>query len=267
MLVPLDSPIRKVPTTLKRRDVLYLDGIRYCFEAFELISLRLARTLHTIGQRDDNADPLAPQIVEATTDAWSVIDITHRLRELLQQAPKLKKNDPQLQLFLRRSGSVEELRHYFQHCRTEIHSFAERGMPLWGTLSWIFGGDSSELPANHLIVPGTFFDDCRAMGCTFDFQEHRYTERVVLHAGPKRIDLADLHDAVKQFVPYYIKWFETTFTSPERHGSDVHMRLSLRPVQHDASEVADAPNGAEQSHALEPAAGSDSDGESSPPAQ
>ena len=103
-------------------------------------------------------------------------------------------------------------------------------MPLWGTLTWIFGGNSTELPSNHLIIPGTFFADCCAMGCTLDTHEQRYVERVVLHAGPKRIDLADLYEAIEQFAVFYINWFEATFTESDRHGADVHLTFSLKLV-------------------------------------
>jgi hypothetical protein len=229
-LVPMDSPLRRIPTTVERRDVLFLDGIRYCFEAFELTSLRLAHGLHSMGQRDDTSPPLGPKIVEVTTDAWTMIDVVHRLRELLQQVPKLKKNEPELQLFIRKTESIEDLRHYFQHFRTEIDLFAERGMPLWGTLSWIFDKGDSEAPANHLLIPGTFFKDVRAMGCTFDTHENRYVERVVLHAGPQKVDLANLNDAVERFVEWYTRWFSTTFTGDDRYGADMHIRFSIVPA-------------------------------------
>lgn len=226
-LVPLDSPLRRIPTTVERRDVLFLDGIRYCFEAFELTSLRLAQGLHSMGHRDDSAMPLGPQIVELTTDAWTMIDVVHRLRELLQQVPKLKKNTPELQLFIRKTESIEKMRHYFQHFRTEISSFAERGMPLWGTLSWIFDKGDSNGPENHLLIPGTFFKDVQATGCTFDTHENCYVERVVLHAGPKKVDLADLNDTVAKFVEWYTSWFIATFTGDDRYGADMHLRLSI----------------------------------------
>lgn len=262
--VPIDSPIRRIPTSLNRKEVLYLDGIRYCFEIFELVSLRLARTLHEIGQRDNASNPIAPLIVEATTDAWTLIDTTHRLRELLQQTPKLKKHEPELQVFLRRSKSIEKLRNYFQHFRTEIHSFADCGLPLWGTLSWVSGGDSSELPSNHCIIPGTFFNDCRAVGCTFDTHEGRFVERIVMHAGEMRIDLADLHDAVEQFVRFYIGWFEQTFNEKERHGADVHIRISLKPVIISKSNSEPAIGSTDQSQPLLPEIDPNSDENPSP---
>jgi hypothetical protein len=228
-LVPSDSPLRRIPTTVDRRDILFLDGIRYCFEAYELASSRLANGLHLMALRNQTETPLGPHIVEVTMDAWTMIDVVHRLRELLQQVPKLKKREPELQLFLRNTESIEHLRHYFQHFRTEIDSFAIRGMPLWGSLSWIFDQGDSQGPTNHLVIPGTFFKDIWAMGCTFDTQENRYVERVVLHAGPKKVDLADLNDSVVRFVDWYTKWFSTTYVGDDLYGSDMHLRISIVP--------------------------------------
>jgi hypothetical protein len=230
-LVPADSPLRRLPTSLGRRDVLFLDGIRYSFEIFELASNRLATTLHTLGNHGEGAKGLGPLIVEATSDAWVMIDAIHRLRELLKQTPRLKKNEPELQLFLRRTQAIEDLRHFFQHFRSEIDSFSERGTPLWGTVSWVMADRDSGLPTNHLILPGTFFQGVCGMGCTFDSQEGRFVQRVVLHAGTKAVELADLNDNVERFAKWYVGWFEATYTGDDHHGADLHLRLSISPIE------------------------------------
>ena len=232
-LVPADSLLRRVPTSVERRTVLYLDGIRYSIESFELSSLRLARVLDQLAKRTDDTPDLGDLILEATTDAWSMIDAVHRLRELLSQLPGLRKNEPELQVFLRGTAVIEDLRHFFQHFRTEIDSFHERGMPLWGTLSWAHTDAESELPENHTIVPGTFFRGAWVATCTFDTHEGRYVERVLLHAGPKKVDLATLTEQVERFVAWYVAWFERSFTSDDRLGADVHMKFQLRPVSPD----------------------------------
>jgi hypothetical protein len=229
-LIPKDSTLRKIPTSVDRRTILFLDGVRYSIQAFELASSRLALTLDRLSNGKEITDDLGEIISEATTDAWSIIDSIHRLRELLEQMPGLKKNVPELQLFLRRTAPVEDLRHFFQHFRTEIESFVERGMPLWGTISWAYANPATGLPETHTIVPGTFFDGAWVATCTFDTQEGKFVERVLLHAGPRKIDLADLADHVKEFARWYTNWFDTTFTDQSRHGADVHMQFYIKPV-------------------------------------
>ena len=210
--------------------ILFLDGIRYSLQAFELSSRRLAETLHHLAHLTKDREDLGELISAATVDAWSIVDSVHRLRELLQQLPGLKKNTPELQLFLRRTASIEDLRHYFQHFRTEIDSFVEKSMPLWGTISWSTANAETGLPETHTIVPGTFFHEASAASCTFDTEAGRFVGRVVLHAGPRRVDLADLETHVGAFATWYLDWYTSTFTGVERHGSDVHMRFEIRPV-------------------------------------
>ncbi len=58
----------------------------------------------------------------------------------------------------------------------------------------------------------------------------RYVERVVLHAGPQKVDLANLNDAVERFVEWYTRCFSTTFTGDDRYGADMHIRFSIVPA-------------------------------------
>jgi hypothetical protein len=229
-LITKDSTLRRIPTSVDRRTILFLDGIRYSLHTFELAFLRLTRTLDRLSQGKKESDDLGEMIAEATTDAWAMIDSVHRLRELLEQMPRLKKNQPELQLFLRRTATVEELRHFFQHFRTEIDSFVSRGMPLWGTLSWARTNAESGLPETHTIVPGTYFHRSWAATCTFDMHKGKFVELLLLHAGPSKIDLAGLADHVKEFVGWYVKWFDSNYSDHERHGADVHMQFQITPV-------------------------------------
>ncbi len=229
-LIPPDSTLRKVPSKVERRTVLFLDGIRYSIQSFEIAYRRLAQTLNHLSKGKEPNDDLGEMISFATIDAWSIIDSIHRLRELLVQMPGLKKNTPELQLFLRRTSRIEDLRHYFQHFRTEIDSFVEKAMPLWGTISWSTWNSETRLPENHTIVPGTFFHGAWVASCTFDSHEGRFIDRVLLHAGPQKVDLANLEDFVKELTSWYLQWYESKFIGEERLGADVHMKFFIKPV-------------------------------------
>lgn len=235
-LIPAESNLRRIPADVDRRTILFLDGIRYSIQSFEISSRRLAQTLNQLSNAQDTKDNLGEIISIATIDAWSIIDSIHRLRELLEQLPRLKKNTPELQLFLHRTSPIEDLRHFFQHFRTEIDSFVEKAMPLWGTISWSTTNSDTGLPQTHTIVPGTFFHGAWFGSCTFDTHEGRFIDRVVLHAGPQKVDLADLEDYVNEFMSWYLEWYELKFTGDERLGSDVHMKLNIKPALKETSE-------------------------------
>ena len=228
--------LRRIPVDVDRRTILFLDGIRYSIQSFEIASGRLAQTLTKLSKNNNSDEDLGEIISFATIDAWSIVDSIHRLRELLEQLPGLKKNTPELQIFLRRTSAIEELRHYFQHFRTEIDSFVEKAMPLWGTISWSTINDETGLSETHTIVPGTYFHGAWAATCTFDTQEGRFVDRVLLHAGPCKVDLADIEDYIKELIAWYQNWYESKYKGEKRHGADMHMKFFIKPVPKDLSE-------------------------------
>jgi len=230
-LVPPDSPLRQVPDSIDRRSVLYLDGIRYCFHIFDLASARLVTALQALSTSYVSPQLLADQIATAISDAWTMVDTVHRLRELLSQAPRLKKNSPELQLFIRHTSKIEDLRHFYQHFRTRIDSFASIGMPLWGTLSWIHTDLATGENHNYTIAPGTFFEGATVYSCTVDFVEMKYVERIALFAGSAMVDLAVLAEQVEQFTAWYTTWYQKQFPDVSHHAADLHIRTGVRAVQ------------------------------------
>jgi len=69
-------------------------------------------------------------VTSALLDTWSVIDMCHRTRDLLQQMPGLSQKSPFVQTFLRNTAHVEDLRHYVQHLRSGIPGIPGSGAPL-----------------------------------------------------------------------------------------------------------------------------------------
>jgi len=230
-LIEKDSALRRVPKAIGTRVVLYLDGVRYSIEILDVAFHRVEATLKKISDGKVESDDLGLNIVSAISDAWTVVDSAHRLRELIQQLPGLKKSTPEVQIFLRNTEKIENLRNFFQHFRTEINSFVERKMALYGTLSWSCINQESKLPESHTIVPGTFFHEIRAEGCVFDSHEGRFVDRIILCAGDERVDLAKIYDRVASFS----NWFEKTVTGSwaghETHGADMHLLMALEPVR------------------------------------
>jgi hypothetical protein len=232
-LVPQDSPLRRIPSAVDARTVLFVDGVRYSIEILELSYYRLTATLENIVALGDIVDQLAPRIVEAISDSWTIVDSAHRLRELVQQVPGLKQNDSNLQTFLRSTEAVERLRHFVQHLRSGIDSFVSRRMPLWGTVSWSRIDPASHLPENHIIIPGTFYKGVSAHGCTFDREKWSFVERIVLHAGSARVDLAAVFERVAAFSVWFQRWFEAANGTGEREGSDTHVAITVSPSPQD----------------------------------
>ncbi|HEV8068325.1 MAG TPA: hypothetical protein VGP76_11360 [Planctomycetaceae bacterium] len=225
-LIPNDSPLRRVPKSVDRRIILFLDGVRYSIECYELASMRLTQSLEAMSRLPADAD-FRPLIVAATSDACTMVDTAHRLLGLLDHAPRMKKSQPELQLFLRGTKEVENLRHFFQHLGQKITDFSKRRRPLWGIIKWVAASDHPDERISHVIVPGTFDDQAEIPGMTFDTHEFRFIGRVVLEAGGTEIDLVDLDDLILRFIIFYTDWFGRTFTGDDHYDADRHIQYRV----------------------------------------
>jgi hypothetical protein len=127
-------PFRK---TDLRRVALYLDGLRYSFRFAKLATHRLRDTLDEIAVRQRTEKHSEECVMSALLDAWCVIDMCHRIRELIEELPQLPRRDSWVRRFLLKSEKVEALRHYVQHLRRSANSLPDGVEPLWGALCWI----------------------------------------------------------------------------------------------------------------------------------
>jgi len=140
---------------LKRRQELFFDGIETYLAMAQMCYLRLRVAVEQYSktaQSGGNADFQKLIIL----DAWSFVDIVHRLRILVSQAPGLKKNDV-IKSFLDMAEQVEPLRHFVQHLGSEIPKAGNTGMPIWGSLSWIYVSPESHIKKQvsvMAIIPG-----------------------------------------------------------------------------------------------------------------
>ena len=136
-----DSPFRNPPHDFSRRQVLFLDGIRYSVEMAQIAYQRLFALLQKVAPpiSDDN---LFISSVEAMLYAWAIVDSAHRYRDLLLEFPGLKKGT-WVKLTEKRTKDIAELRNCVQHQIGEIPDIINRKEQFWGYLSW------AEIKAEH----------------------------------------------------------------------------------------------------------------------
>jgi hypothetical protein len=135
MLVSKESPLRKVPYALNRKEALFIDSMRFTFEMIDVAYVRLLYILEQITV-DDSFRDLHP-MAEAFMEAWSIIDSIHRLRCLIEQAPGIKQKElPQRRIFLDKTKNVEDFRHTIQHLNNDISKLADQNESAWGILTW-----------------------------------------------------------------------------------------------------------------------------------
>ena len=74
MLISLDSPLRRLPVGLDRRQTLFIDGIRLSAEIIDLTYCRLSITLERLAEPDCPKQGRQESIVSAVQDAWTLVD-------------------------------------------------------------------------------------------------------------------------------------------------------------------------------------------------
>jgi len=185
-----------------RKTVLYLDGIRYSVDMAELAARRLRTTLDEVAVRHASTQQAEDQVVTALLDAWALIDMCHRARELAQ---KVSQKLPGVQVFLRSTSHVERLRHYVQHFHTRIPKIPSSWTPLWGALSWV---PTHEPSTCYTIFTGNLLDGLQAPSIAYDTHELRFASQIVLYVGPDQADLPSIATQMCKLRDCLLSWIE-----------------------------------------------------------
>lgn len=166
--------------------MLFLDAIRFSIEMILIAYNRLSHNLLSISCLNSERDPnwqLPHEIFGAALlDAWSIIDSSIRLSELLKQIPRSKRHavatdratetsaSPNNVLDLGKMSDVKEflncesikyahvLRNHFHHLHQDINE--QRGIdnPVLGRISWItFVHSAKPTLRAYILVPGAIF--------------------------------------------------------------------------------------------------------------
>src|SRR4051794_19716050 len=123
MLVPEDSPLRRLPAALDERQRLFIDGMRYAIDSAGIAFDGLRAALVELS----GENPASHSHERAVMYAWSMVDSVNRLRVLTDQFPKLKKRDPKAQSSLRRMAPYEDLRNPIQRLAQECNRLVQNG--------------------------------------------------------------------------------------------------------------------------------------------
>ncbi len=186
-----------------RRVALHFDVLRYSFGMAKLAIGRMTETLDEIAARHRNDQHSEDDVMSALLDAWSIIDMCHRVRELIDQLPQLPRKEPWAKRFFTQSTKVEELRHHIQHLRRTVNDSAQTVDPVWGSLSWV---PRDEPEACYMIFTGNLLEGVSASSISYDTHEARYTARVQLSAGGIVVDLVSVAGAIERLRADLINW-------------------------------------------------------------
>jgi hypothetical protein len=178
--------------------------------------------------RETGGENIGHCVLMATMDAWTIIDSTHRLRQLLTSMPGLSHRLPEIQIYNRKTKIAEDLRHYVQHLTGDIITVATIGVPLWGILTWRTKDDVDGAQNSHSVIPGTYFPDLVSSFAVFGYKVEESISDIKLEVRNMIADLEELVDAIKPV----IKLFENNLLEQRKHnnfnGSDGVFSLKIR---------------------------------------
>ena len=127
-----------------------MDAIRCCIEAIGLSYARLVSG--AVAAEDAMRGGVSPLPLTLFVDAWALVDWVHRLHDLVEHAPGLKKS-PGKELFLRETASSNRLRNAFQHPTGEYAKGTPDGTP-WGSLAWVYVVDATHVRSWVAVIGG-----------------------------------------------------------------------------------------------------------------
>jgi len=230
MIIEAGSPLRRLPTGMDRAQAHFLDGIRLSIEILDLAHQRLRQTLIAMSDRS-NSLGRGVGVPLAMSDAWTIIDLLHRLSGLLQQVPKLKDRNrcPSFRRLIQ-DESIETLRNAIQHLNQDIRKRSDLGWPVLGVLGWAKFEDDRQsavigmLRAGHMTVNttpivnplGRMIHD-HPIGC------------IELRIESAVVQISDVMETVKEIAADLEHSLEGTFSQfPERAPTDFLSLLGIK---------------------------------------
>jgi hypothetical protein len=201
MTIEKDSPLRRLPSGLDRQQILCLDGIRIAADITDLAYHRLVETLlFALKDRETGGENIGRCVLMATMDAWTIIDATHRLRELLGSMPGLSKRLLDFQIYIRKTKIADDLRNYVQHFRNDITTIINANAPLWGVLTWRTKDDMDGAQNTYALVPRTYFLDINTSFGVLGYKVEESIADIKLEVRSMIADLRELVDAIKPII-------------------------------------------------------------------
>lgn len=243
-MISSESPFRRLPIDLPRRQILYLDALRLSAEMAAIAFQRLNALLMHLSEK--GAEPLGDGAVRALVDAYSVVDSAHRFREVLRVTPGLKHNAG-FELFMRRTQAIEKIRDVVQHLNREVDAIAQSGRAALGTVTWLGPPKvPGSPPTAWALQAGTLYANQMTFGPMIDLESTLTSGEfldVSLSTLGVTLNLSKLVAHAQAMVQSLEPSLQEYAAEKERFGSDQLFSVSLVPVNKDSNLSGEAKGG------------------------
>lgn len=194
------------PAEVHQRLQMFVDGLRYAFSIAVHAATQLRASLDEISRLQRQGEHSEPQVISAIHYAWTVVDMCHRVRDLIQSMPGMKAAFHPRRIFLDATLEIEELRHHVQHFRSGIGNTIGPTQPLWGVISW---AETGYPLTSYTMATGALPEGTQFSGIAFDLHEFRHVEEIAMIAGGHRIDLLEVCRRMTVVHDEILRWLES----------------------------------------------------------
>ncbi len=236
-MLSADSPLRRLPVDLPRRQVMFTDVLRLSAEMAALSFRHLEELLKELVV-EERRDGIKGVAAEAIVHAYGVVDASNRFRQVLRSFPGLRQNTV-FQLFIRQTAAVESLRDVIQHLNGELRSIGEQQSAPLGTITWLGPSPNEESPPTAWILqPGSFYRRQVTFGPMVDLEARiplGEIRQVHLVTSGVRVDLSDAVERIRKMITSLEPSVREHASGKEALGSDVLMHFALMPIPDDTT--------------------------------
>ena len=229
MLISKDSPFRKLPEALDKRQLFYFEGIRYAVNMVSIAYTRLQESLYEMSHNENYEKEFSSILL----DAWSILDSVSRFNKLVENFPVENS-----QTCLKKLKEVTAFRNTFQHLHERIDErMIDNNYPVWGILSWLTVrkiGDANVFSCMAISgsirksSPQVLNPAGRAMkttvsSITLESLKNRKKKPII------RICISEIVDELEKAVRELEEQMRKQFKDLPHHGADLLLKLEFAP--------------------------------------
>jgi hypothetical protein len=228
MLISDNSPLRRLPDSLDPVQASFFDGIRLSAQMAGLAYTRLVENLLRLTLELNKETPGWLDAPTIFLDAWSIVDCMHRLRILLEQMPRLKKNSTGYESFKRMTAPATDFRNAIQHLPEELRKLTTTASPVWGTLSWIAFPDPTAMVARcSLMISGRLQSSSHRLPNPVGKSMRGVVDHVTLFHGALELSLSDCIQRIEPLIRSIEKCLEEQFAPALTSTSDCLVSMDV----------------------------------------
>ena len=218
-MITHDSPFRRIPKNLDRKQAFFIDGIRHAAEICELSYNRLTLGLYALSQKAADSVP-EPTFAQYFLDAWAFVDAADRLRCLWAMQPNAESLPSPVDPTTLRAAleDVRAVRNVSDHIAQKADQAVSLNAPALAMLAWVSLISESPIRAKTCVIRPGFAQGSVKTHFPFPaagtYAMVNHCTEVRIHAGKEVANLTKARETLVSVVEYAEETLRLEFAKP-----------------------------------------------------